>query len=45
MLKALFLKSEGALPMKFIKGMLILTLVVFAANVAFAIDPIPKDSG
>jgi Protein of unknown function (DUF2860) len=31
--------------MKYIKGMLIVTAVLFAANLAFALDPIPKESG
>jgi hypothetical protein len=31
--------------MKFIKGVLIATVVVFTANLAFAFDPIPKESG
>lgn len=31
--------------MNIIKGMLIVTAVVFAANMAFAFDPIPKKSG
>ena len=31
--------------MKYIKGMLVATAVVFAANISFALDPIPKESG
>jgi len=31
--------------MQCIKGLLILVTVVFAANLAFAVDPIPKESG
>lgn len=31
--------------MKIIKGMLIVTVILFVANLAFALDPIPKESG
>jgi hypothetical protein len=38
------MKKKGV-SIKFIKGVLIAAMVVFTANMAFAIDPIPKESG